>query len=88
MLRCLLAMAMLVALSSSAEARRHHRTRGLPWCGIWLGQHLGKLDRKLWIARNWAREGSNAGGPAHGVVVVWPITSASSPVNPPAANGL
>jgi hypothetical protein len=71
MFRALLAAALVVVLSSPAEARRHHRTRGLPWCGIWLGQHLGKPDRRLWLARNWAREGVNAGGPGIGVVVVW-----------------
>lgn len=41
------------------------------WCGWWLGHHLGQPDRKLWLARNWASVGSNAGGPAVGVVVVW-----------------
>jgi hypothetical protein len=28
-------------------------------------------DRSLWLARNWANVGSNAGQPAVGVVVVW-----------------
>lgn len=28
-------------------------------------------DRSLWLARNWASQGSNAGGPGVGVVVVW-----------------
>ncbi|RTL52928.1 MAG: hypothetical protein EKK40_06970 [Bradyrhizobiaceae bacterium] len=37
-----------------------------------MGQYLGKPDRKLWVARNWAAEGYNAGGPGVGVVVVWP----------------
>ncbi len=70
--RHLLAAALLCALSSGAEARRHHhRHHRIPWCGIYLGQHLGKPDRKLWVARNWAREGVNAGGPGSGVVVVW-----------------
>ena len=41
------------------------------WCGWWLGRHLGQPDRKLWLARNWASAGSNAGGPGIGVVVVW-----------------
>lgn len=65
-----LAMAILCALFSSAEARRGHGH--LPWCGIYMNQYFGKSDRSLWIARNWAREGSNAGGPSVGVVVVWP----------------
>ena len=28
-------------------------------------------DRKLWLARNWASVGANAGHPGVGVVVVW-----------------
>jgi len=58
-------------------ARRHGvriaRTGGRPsaWCGWWLGQHLGMNKRNLWLARNWASVGSNAGGPGIGVVVVW-----------------
>jgi hypothetical protein len=60
-----------VLFSGPAEARRHHGGR-LPWCGIYMNQYFGKNDRSLWVARNWAREGSNAGGPAVGVVVVWP----------------
>jgi hypothetical protein len=41
------------------------------WCGWWLGNHLGLSDRKLWLARNWASVGHNAGQPDVGVVVVW-----------------
>jgi hypothetical protein len=49
------------------------RTSGRPsaWCGWWLGHHLGMPLRHLWLARNWAKVGSPAGGPAPGVVVVW-----------------
>jgi hypothetical protein len=49
------------------------RPAGAPraWCGFWLGRHLGIPDRRLWLARNWASVGSNAGGPAVGAVVVW-----------------
>jgi hypothetical protein len=60
---------------------RHHGVRlahagrigGRPraWCGWWLGQHLGMSNRSLWLARNWASVGSNAGRPGVGVVVVW-----------------
>ena len=72
-MRSLLALALLCLLFTPAEAKRHHRHHhGLPWCGIYLGKYLGKPDRRLWVARNWAREGSNAGGPGVGVVVVWP----------------
>ena len=49
------------------------RSGGRPsaWCGWWLGHHLGMNKRDLWLARNWASVGSNAGGPGIGVVVVW-----------------
>jgi hypothetical protein len=32
---------------------------------------LAKPDRRLALARSWANEGMNAGGPGIGVVVVW-----------------
>lgn len=35
-------------------------------------RHLGKSDRRLWLARAWAREGMPAPGPGVDVVVVWP----------------
>jgi hypothetical protein len=41
------------------------------WCGWWLGQQLGMPRRDLWVARNWASVGSNAGQPGIGIVVVW-----------------
>ena len=49
------------------------RSGGRPsaWCGWWLSYHLGMNKRDLWLARNWASVGSNAGGPGIGVVVVW-----------------
>jgi hypothetical protein len=49
------------------------RTSGRPsaWCGWYLGQLLGMPARHLWLARNWAKVGSHAGGPGVGVVVVW-----------------
>jgi len=71
MKRLVLAVALLCALATPSHARQRHYG-GLPWCGIYLSQHLGKHDRRLWIAREWAREGHDAGGPGEGVVVVWP----------------
>lgn len=55
------------------QGRSVARAGGRPaaWCGWWLGNHLGLGDRKLWLARNWASVGSNAGQPGVGVVVVW-----------------
>jgi hypothetical protein len=49
------------------------RVAGRPgrWCGWWLGNHLGMQKRDLWLARNWAKVGINAGQPGIGVVVVW-----------------
>lgn len=52
-------------LATTAQARP------AAWCGWWLGQHLNIPDRKLWLARNWASVGHNAGGPRVGAVVVW-----------------
>ena len=37
-----------------------------------MSKYLGKPDRRLALARSWASEGMNAGGPGIGVVVVWP----------------
>jgi hypothetical protein len=69
----LVASAFLIVFSSiQAEARpqhRHHGYRG--WCGSYLSKYLGKPDRRLALARSWASEGMNAGGPGIGVVVVW-----------------
>lgn len=50
------------------------RPEGCPsraWCGCYLSKHLGLNERRLWVAREWARVGSPASGPAPGVVVVW-----------------
>lgn len=50
------------------------RPAGCPpraWCGCWLGHHLGMPRRDLWLARNWARVGSAAAGPAPGVIAVF-----------------
>jgi hypothetical protein len=49
----------------------HHAHRGAPWCGTYLSRYFGKSDRRLALAREWAREGYPAGGPGIGVVVVW-----------------
>ena len=55
------------------RAGRQASQAGRPaaWCGWWLGQHLGMSNRNLWLARNWASVGTNAGQPDVGVVVVW-----------------
>lgn len=71
MLRIILAAAVLCALLSNAEARARRSHHGLPWCGIYMSKYFGKSDRRLWIAREWAREGRPAGGPEIGAVVVW-----------------
>ena len=69
-----------VAAHVHRGGRRHFRGRahaarsgGKPaaWCGWWLGRHLGMARRDLWLARNWASVGRNAGRPGIGVVVVW-----------------
>jgi hypothetical protein len=70
----LVASAFLSLFSIQAEARahRHHGHRAHAWCGSYLSKYLGKPDRRLALARSWASEGMNAGGPGIGVVVVWP----------------
>lgn len=60
----------------AAVARPHiaHRPPACPpraWCGCYLAHYLGIPDRALWLARNWARVGSPAPGPAPGVIAVW-----------------
>lgn len=67
--RTFLVTGLLCAFSVDADARSHHGSRA--WCGIYLSKHLGKSDHRLALAREWATEGSNAGGPGIGVVVVW-----------------
>lgn len=50
------------------------RPAGCParlWCGCYLAHYLGMPRRDLWLARNWASVGSDAGGAAVGTVVVW-----------------
>ncbi len=61
-----------VAGGAWREAGRAVGPRPRAWCGWWLGHHLGMPHRELWLARNWARVGSSAGGPRVGAVVVWP----------------
>lgn len=69
MIRLFLAAALL-CLPTIAHARPAH-CPARNWCGCFLASYLGKPDRSLWLARNWARVGSNAGGPAVGAIVVW-----------------
>lgn len=66
MIRLVLAAAIALAWSPPAHAYR------LPWCGFYMMHYFGKVDPHLALARNWAREGNDAGGPGAGVVVVWP----------------
>ena len=67
-----LATGLLLAFTpdASAHSHRYHRAHG--WCGSYMSKYLGKSDPRLSLARQWAREGSSAGGPDIGVVVVWP----------------
>lgn len=70
MLRILSAVALLCAIATPSYARPAH-CPARAWCGCYLAAHLGMNNRALWLARNWAKVGRNAGGPAVGVVVVW-----------------
>jgi hypothetical protein len=68
------ASVLVFVFSVEANARPQHRHHGHPahgWCGSYLSKYLGKPDRRLALARSWASEGMNAGGPGIGVVVVW-----------------
>jgi hypothetical protein len=70
-----LATALLCVFIVDANARPYHRYqhahRAHAWCGNYMSTYFGKSDRRLALARQWASEGSNAGGPGIGVVVVW-----------------
>jgi len=70
-----IATAMLRIFTVDANAQSHHRQhygrRARTWCGNYMSSYFGKSDRRLALAREWAREGYNAGGPGIGVVVVW-----------------
>lgn len=40
------------------------------WCGCWLGDRYGKADKRLWNARQWAKEGRPATPGCIGCVAV------------------
>ncbi len=73
MKRSLIAAAILLALSSTAEARhqRHHHRGYVPWCGLFMMKIKHRSDPRLARAIEWAKEGVDAGGPGEGVIVVW-----------------
>lgn len=57
----------------SASHRKHYASRGgrpARWCG-WYMRSLKGGGPEYNLARNWARRGTNAGGPKVGAVVVW-----------------
>ena len=70
-----IATVMLCIFTIDASAQSHHRQhyarRARGWCGNYMSRYFGKSDRRLALAREWAREGYNAEGPGIGVVVVW-----------------
>lgn len=45
--------------------------RPAKWCGWWMRTQFGG-GPEYNVARNWAKRGTSAGGPAVGAVVVWP----------------
>lgn len=53
-------------------ALAHGHRHGRAWCGAYMRHVFGIADPSLNLARNWAKQGSNAGGPQVGAVVVWP----------------
>jgi len=59
----------LFAATTIAEARGG---RPAPWCGWYMRTQVGHdPGTNFNLARNWARYGSPARGPAPGVIVVW-----------------
>ncbi len=72
MFRVALFSLLLLSLSlSDAQARGYHHHGRLPWCGFYMMHLTGDNKPALAQARNWAREGYDAGGPGEGVIVVW-----------------
>ncbi len=72
MFRVALFSLLLLSLSlSDAQARGHRHHGRLPWCGFYMMHLTGDNKPDLAQARNWAREGYDAGGPGEGVIVVW-----------------
>ena len=63
-----------VVLATAADARPRHFSDPRPraWCGWFMRQQLGVADTRFNLAREWARYGSRAHGPAVGTIVVWP----------------
>ena len=61
-------------VSALAHGHRHGHGygHGRAWCGVYMRHVFGIADPSLNLARNWARQGSSAGGPQVGAVVVWP----------------
>jgi hypothetical protein len=60
------------AYSAGSYSSGYHSAGPRPgrWCGWWMRTQRGG-GPELNLARNWARWGSNAGGPQVGAVVVW-----------------
>ena len=51
-----------------------HRPQGCPpraWCACWLAKHLGKNNRRLWLARNWLQAGRRISHPQAGAIAVY-----------------
>ena len=74
----------LCAFASNVEARsryhhqhytgRHYHHAGRPqaWCGWFMRGQVGSDPGPSFnLARSWAHNGSNAGGPSVGAIVVW-----------------
>lgn len=66
------AIALAFAGLSVAPVQAGHRVRRVPWCGLYMMQVEHRADPRLALARRWAREGRDAGGPSEDVIVVWP----------------
>lgn len=58
-------------ISTRRRTHRSHWARPHRWCGWYMRQLMGVSDPRFNLARNWARYGRPAYGPAPGVIVVW-----------------
>ncbi len=62
----------LAAIALMVMGGTYTASARVPWCGIYMSQHeYGHVIPRLKLARNWASEGSPAGGPCIGCIVVW-----------------
>lgn len=64
-------LALLLCISTGAQAHARHHGHGVPWCGIWMEGHTGiHGPGNLARAIEWRNVGQAAGAPAPGIIGV------------------